>query len=291
MTVEIDIDPPSLAGRILAVREKISKEWLEDLDLVQSVNEKILSSYHSRSIDARQKEGMKKTQTKKKKKKSKRNDVDEDIGSESEPYVSSTSSSNDSSSKIFSSPWQEDKTYDRYAIYLLNNHPNFNDPGSTPIRASNFDLLCLLSTQESIHRVIQSYSEAGEEKSVSLTWLSDFYMAKFHGYFNGNQVFGRADDFLDELLSTPPSLKTIGKGEVGFIDPFAIAEDIILERGIVAEEWKDVMRNVSRDHESLRQEIWIKQMERWGQKVETSKPKTEKKSSSPVHEEVLSEWE
>ena len=120
-------------------------------------------------------------------------------------------------------------------------------------------LLFLLSTQESIHRLLKSYKKAGEEKEVSFNWLIEYYTKSLEKYFDGNQSFGRADDFLDDLLLTPPSLKTID-GNMGFIDPLLIVEDIIRVREEVASEWKDLVSLAPLEHEGLRQEIFVKQM-------------------------------
>lgn len=158
------------------------------------------------------------------------------------------------------------QSFERGAVYMVNNHPSFNDPGSTPLRSSNFDLLFLLSTQEAIHRLLNSYKDEGEEKSVSYSWLKKFYIESLDTYFDGNQSFGRADDFIDDLLICPPALKTIG-GKLGFIDPLAIAEDIIDFRGIVAKEWQGAMKNVSEDHESISKQIFVRQMSNWGQPI------------------------
>eukprot|EP01083_Nonionella_stella_P236825 831347_1 len=103
---------------------------------------------------------------------------------------------------------------------------------------------------------------AGEEKEVSFAWLLEFYTNSLDKYFDGNQSFGRADDFLDDLLMTPPSLKTID-GNMGFIDPLLIVEDIISVREEVALEWKNLVSLVPHEHEKLRQAIFVKQMEKW----------------------------
>lgn len=70
---------------------------------------------------------------------------------------------------------------------------------------------------------------------------------------------------------------------LGFIDPLAIAEDIISVREEVALEWKDTLINVELDHADMRTEIFRLQMARWGQTIE---PKKEEKEES-VKEEVV----
>ena len=54
---------------------------------------------------------------------------------------------------------------------------------------------------------------------------------------------------------------------IGFIDPLAIAEDIISVRKDVAEEWKEVMEDVELDHTEIRADVFRMQMEKWGQNV------------------------
>jgi len=159
------------------------------LDLVISANEQILSSYTTRNKRARECE--------------ENHDAKEDRGS-FEPIQAAQMSGD------FNFGQRSIQSFDRNAVYLINNHPSFNDMEASPLRASSFDLLFLLSMQESIHRVIASYSEAGEEKEVSFEWLRDFYNKGLEKYFDGNQSYGRADDFMDDLLNTLPALKTIG---------------------------------------------------------------------------------
>jgi hypothetical protein len=102
------------------------------------------------------------------------------------------------------------QSFERDAIYFINNHPSFNDMDATPLRASSFDLLFLLSMQEAIHRLLETYFEAGKDKEISFAWLKHFYNSGLEKYFDGNQSFGRADDFMDDLLNTPPALRTMG---------------------------------------------------------------------------------
>lgn len=174
--------------------------------------------------------------------------------------------------------------FERAAVYMLNNHPNFNNPESTLLRSTSFDLLFLLATQESIHRVLKSYKEAGEEKDVSFAWLLEFYNSSLDKYFDGNQSFGRADDFLDDLFLTPPSLKTIDNN-IGFIDPLSIAEDIIKVREDVAAEWKNLMTLVPHDQERIRQAVFVKQMAKWGNPVTETASETKKEDSEKESEE------
>ena len=187
--IEIDIDPQSLANRILSVRDKISKEWAADLDILITANQQILSSYAAKRKKARETE--------------KADEGDYNRGSLEPIYPGAMPAD-------FNFGQRTLQSFDRAAIYYINNHPNFNDMDASPLRSSSFDLLFLLSMQEAIHRVLKSYKEAGEEKEVSFAWLKTLYNESLDKYFDGNQSFGRSDDFLDDLLSKSPALKTIG---------------------------------------------------------------------------------
>lgn len=262
--LEIDIDPPSLANRLLAVRDKIGKEWSDDLDLVISVNDQILPSYVKRNKAARESP-------------SKGADKDDDEGEYEYKRSFAPLQAGDMSSGDFNFGSRSIQTFDRGAIYLMNHHPSFGMDGS-PLRASSFDLLFLLSLQESIHRVLTSYKQAGEKKDVSFAWLKEFYIKNLDTYFDGNQSFGRADDFMDDLLNKPPALKTIkedGDIKMGFIDPMAIAEDIISHREEVAREWQTIVSNTSEEQDDIRKEVFKRQMEKWGQPIVKKEEKKE----------------
>ena len=155
---------------------------------------------------------------------------------------------------------RENQAFERGSVYLLNNHLSFSDVASSPLRSTNFDLLFLLATQESIHRVLVSYSKAGDEKKVPFVWLIDHYKSSLDTFFLGNQRFGRADDFLDDLLLTPPSLKKGEDGKVDIIDTKAIVEDIINSVGEVAMEWREQMLLIPEKQEDFRKQLFVRQM-------------------------------
>lgn len=179
------------------MRSKISKEWVTDLELVIAANDKILPSYVKRNKEARKMKDDKEPINKS------NDDSDGDASFESRREGVGLP-------KDFNFGQRTKHTFDREAVYFLNNHPSFNDNDASPLRASSFDLLFLLSMQEAIHRILTSYRDAGEEKEVSFEWLKGFYTEGLPKYFDGNQSFGRADDFIDDLLNTPPALKTFG---------------------------------------------------------------------------------
>lgn len=259
ITIDIDIDPVSLAGRVLSVREKIASEWVEDLELVRSASDDVISSYHKRVAKLR----SEKNQSEKK-------DDASEKDTSSLPQLHDGMASGDSEYSYGGSSG-ENHTFDRTEIYMLNNHPNMNDPESTLLRASSLDLLFLLSTQESIHRVLKSYMKA-DSTIITFEWFRKYYTENVGKYFDGVQRYCRADDFLDALLLTPPS--TINKdGKISLIDPLAIVEDIVKARAEVTMEWKSKMSTVSDDHMDLRKESFVRQMAKWGQSVEKTKIK------------------
>eukprot|EP00977_Amphora_coffeiformis_P023528 scaffold13527_cov202-Amphora_coffeaeformis.AAC.13 len=230
---EIDIEPPSLVTRILSVRQQISDEWVTDLQTLQTINGQILASYHERQTQMR----------------------------DEEEECAATSSSGSAASP-------EDCTqgvYDRNAVYYMNNkiteESETDARASSPFRKSNFDLLALLATQEALHRVLRSYQDTGEERSVSRDWLKQFYTQRLRQYFDGDGEYHRADDFLQALLSTPPSTvelpsSTVTQAQIGLVDPLRIAQDVLEAREGVVQEWQAIMRDVvPSDHMELQKSI------------------------------------
>jgi len=242
---DIDIDPVSLAGRILSVREHIASEWAEDLDLVRSINDEIIPSYHRNVAKSRVQQ------------------IADSQLEEEDALASEDSTYNNNNNDV-----SDDHIFKRAEIYVLNNNPNMSDGGSSPLRASSFDLLSLLSTQASVHRVLKTYMNAGQSKKVTFDWCREYYTANVEKYFDGIQRYGRADDFLQDLLLTPSSSVVSKDGTIHFIDPVAIVKDIVKEREKVAIEWKEKMSLVSKDHTLLRKKLFVLQMAKWGQIVE-----------------------
>lgn len=231
----IDIDPVSLTSRILSVREQIAKEWVMDLDVLAQANDAILQSYFKLA------------------KKDRSNSI-----SASDPQ---------SDSKI------PDVAFERTAVNILENNINFQSgaTASSPFRKGNFDLLYNLCTQASIHRLLREYREVdgtGNDKEadeISFAWLRDFYTSRVEEYFDGNQRYGRADDFIEQLLLSSPSVIYTDDGKVGLADPMGLAEAIISKRREVVDEWKTIMANVPKDHaDGIRRNLLNKQMEAWG---------------------------
>lgn len=263
--IEIEIDPPSLVQRIISVRDQIAGEWSADLETLVKANEMILDSYYATQNEQRVDEAESILE-----KKQARIEVVPEVTAEDDTTTSTVEDDDDDTDDgdnevhgSITAPHADTtyeervkvpqkKAYDRTTMLVLGNNIVQDGRASSPYRKGSFDLLGLLATQESIHRVLREYREAGEERDVSFEWLRGFYVSRVSQYFDGSQEYGRADDFLEELLLTAPAMKEMD-GTVGFIDPMRIAEDIIATRSEVAKDWKDMIEKVPTvDHAQLR---------------------------------------
>ena len=215
-------------------------------------------------------------------------DNDEDNDDEEEPSLETLTapySSNDDS--------EIDKTpvivFDRNAMAMLTNTMGSQDRDSSPLRRSNFDLLLLLCTQESIHRVLRSYRE--EDRVESLAWLRDFYISRVSEYFDGhNQRRGRGDLFLEELLLATPSMVR-KDNELHLIDPLRMAEDIIRERSRVAGDWKELVAQTTSDHIEIRRILLAKMMGNDFDPMTSMSPSSSSKSSKTAEAKALDLFE
>jgi len=211
-TITIDIEPPSLAGRILSVRESLSREWTQDLEQVISANNNIISSYNEKFAD------------------------------------SNIEMLPNGISPVDATKLVNKKHYEKHHAFES---------------GSNFDVLFLLATQESVHRVLNNFMAAVDDTKVtSHRWLLEYYSQNADKYFDKNQKYSRANEFVDNLLRTLPY--TINKdGNVDLIDPLLIAEEIIRVRGEVASEWKNMMSLVPDSHTDIRKDVFMRQMSTW----------------------------
>jgi hypothetical protein len=139
-------------------------------------------------------------------------------------------------------------TYQRENLMFLElNADEHSDLAPSPLRRGNFDLLVLLATQESIHRVLNDETRQNGPERATNKFLHAFYKDRMH-YFHGPQKYGRADDFLEELLSASPRMITIAEGVTHLIDPTRITELILEEREEVALEWKEMAAESPKEH-------------------------------------------
>jgi hypothetical protein len=130
------------------------------------------------------------------------------------------------------------------------------DSDYTPsaLRKGNFDLLVLIATQESIHRVLNDVS-AREEDSPdrsSVQFLRNFYAQRIGTHFTGSNWYGRADDFLEELVRTPPSFIQLQDEDCGLVDPVRVVELVLKEREKVALEWLEIALEVPKSHTKIK---------------------------------------
>jgi hypothetical protein len=242
-TVEFEfiVDPGSLLTRILSVREQISKEWKDDLATLVRTNERILDEYeeHQRVAEAAAA--------------AEDEAEEEEDGDDSEGALEYL---NDMKSPYGAS--QEDGTtvlYDRNAMAYLTNSIATQGQAASPFRRSNFDLLVLLCTQESIHRVLNAYKDDTDDEMhmEKYIMLNSFYKMNVESYFDGHEhSFGRGDQFLEAFLKVPPVARTTQKGNLSLIDPVAIMEDLLRERSAVARHWKSIVNTIPDEHLDLR---------------------------------------
>eukprot|EP00534_Pseudo-nitzschia_fraudulenta_P015684 CAMPEP_0201248846 /NCGR_PEP_ID=MMETSP0852-20130820/57979_1 /ASSEMBLY_ACC=CAM_ASM_000632 /TAXON_ID=183588 /ORGANISM="Pseudo-nitzschia fraudulenta, Strain WWA7" /LENGTH=392 /DNA_ID=CAMNT_0047547749 /DNA_START=126 /DNA_END=1307 /DNA_ORIENTATION=- len=148
--------------------------------------------------------------------------------------------------------------FERTAVNAINNQTAFGATGS-PFRKGSFDLLYNLCTQASIHRLLYLLREQGDYSN--LEWIHDFYLDRLVDYFDGDLPYGRADDFVEELLLSSPSIIDGGDGKVSLTDPFGLSEKIIEIRNDIFSEWIIAMNQVPIAHQSgVRKNLLSKQI-------------------------------
>lgn len=133
-------------------------------------------------------------------------------------------------------------------LFFLDNPFDDGVPPS-PLRTGNFDLLLLLTTQESIHRILNLSSPLIDEYEIdqsSLEFLRNFYLRKKESHFIGSKNFGRADDFMEQMLNTND------EEEYDLLDPIQIVDIILKEREQVATEWIDQALDVPKSHNEIK---------------------------------------
>lgn len=269
---ELSIDPPALVRRILSVRELISKEWVEDLDMLIKLNDEITESieeYNNKVAAKNEDEDDSEEENLKVDNKDKNEKEDEDetddekksdidallkaLIKDSKPEVSPSSlkKSLEKSSKEKDGE-QGLKVFDRSILNTWSQSLWSPKRSSSPYRKANFDLLLLLATQESIHRVLNNYKNDDSVRPQTHEWLWDFYIDNVNDYFDGHQTYARSEDFLKEMFQSPHTLIDTNNGILAWIDPAIVAEDIVRERSDVILDWIKVAKNILEEHTDLR---------------------------------------
>ncbi|KAL3905407.1 MAG: hypothetical protein SGILL_009690 [Bacillariaceae sp.] len=227
---EFEVDPSAIVRRILAVREQVANEWTQDCDTLMSLNDEILEAYDEyteQQANAEEEEDEGTTME------------DSAPGDELDSLVKDLMATNVAKEPIF----------DINAWYTWSQSLFSQDRDSSPFRKKNFDLLLLLSTQESVHRVLKNYRNGAVPELYE--WLLDFYKNRIRTTFDGHQNFGRAEEFLAEMLRSSPVMIERGT-DVALIKPAQIAEDIVRERSEVALEWMQIAKMTQDEHTDLR---------------------------------------
>jgi hypothetical protein len=264
---ELHVNPSALVRRILSVREQLSKEWVEDLDMLMKLNDEILDTFEDYTKEATKKDlqeeeddddddtDMKiKSEVDKKddnddEDKNSSNDLDlllkalgapdakKDNISDNTPLPSSSSAKTKSSSSSSNDDDDDDDTsnkkeekkrhntiFDRNVIFSWSQSLWSPNRSSSPYRKANFDLLLLLATQESIHRVLKSYKDDDEVRQETYEFLLDFYKDHVKDHFDGHQTYARSEDFLDEMLTSSRTLIETKNEILAWVNPARVAE-------------------------------------------------------------------
>jgi hypothetical protein len=151
-------------------------------------------------------------------------------------------------------------------MIILENTMSLAEFAPSPLRKSTYDLLLLLSLHESIHRVLRDYRNDGPDKAIFFEWLSEFYIDRVEDYFDGIQHYGRADDFIEEILLTAPTVRNTNEG-TALVDPKKITADIIGTRSEVLQDWMDIMKTVPEEHIRLNQIVLLHQTKGWAANI------------------------
>jgi hypothetical protein len=137
---------------------------------------------------------------------------------------------------------------DRTNLLFLEFSPDRDsDYMPSPLRKGNFDLLTLLTTQESIHRVLNN-----PELRADNSFLRNFYAKRIGTHFTGSGWYSRADDFLEELLRTPPSMIQVRDSETALVDPMRVVELLLEEREKVATDWIELAMAAPESHVEIK---------------------------------------
>ena len=228
---EVEINPTSLCSRILSVREQIAREFARDLKSIAGMGRNIFQSYWE-EVERIRGEGF----------------VEDDAGAgRGTPGAAP----------------RRQGGFERQSLLFLDWDPNYDeDARPSPLRKGNFDLLALLCTQESVHRLIQSgASEDGDSEDQArehTRFLRNFYAERLYTHFTGAQRYGRADDFVQELMMCSPLMVTGGQdggdrggAEPTLVDPLKVAKVLLNERERVALEWSQVATDIPKEHTEI----------------------------------------
>ena len=219
-TYELEINPASLCGRMLSVREQISKEWALDLGVIASMSRRAMELYFEKVRHQSDEER-------------KGDDVAIRIERMAIQDMLFLEWSPNEGSDLAPSPLRQGN-FD--LLVLLTTQEAIHR---------------ILNDKERLE---------GPTDAVMHKFLEDFYSERLPTHFIGGQRYGRSNEFLDELLSVPPRIVTYNKGLSAFIDPTRVAEMILVERENVALEWQSISRGSPDEHFGIRRMMLNKLM-------------------------------
>uniref|UniRef100_A0A7S4EIZ5 Uncharacterized protein n=1 Tax=Pseudo-nitzschia australis TaxID=44445 RepID=A0A7S4EIZ5_9STRA len=228
-----EIDPSSLCSRILSVREQISREFAKDLQAVANMGGQTFDWYWDQLRQSRDQEQLDREAQQL-----------GNINSGGDDLIDPKSLRGSRQNLLFLEINVDDPTLDHKP---------------SPLRRGNFDLLVLLATEEAIQRVLNGWKSkkaTGDLRGsefVSYEFLENFYRERQHFFQGPLPSYGKADDILEELLSSALSFKAdsdegSGSSSASVINPTKIAELVLREREQVALEWKDIAIEAPQHH-------------------------------------------
>ena len=222
---EMEINPASLCTRMISVREQIAKELAHDLGIVARMGYHIMDGFWDYWDD---------------------HTTDESTSASKSSSSSSSPAATTGDRITMSSGADAKRRLPSHNLAFLDySLVGSNDMAPSPLRKGNFDLVVLLATQESICRILnnQQFEDLKTERNIYRQFLQDFYTERLESHFMGIQRYGRADDFLEELLFS------VG---TAVVDPVRLTEIILREREQVALEWQAMCQDVPQDHIAIK---------------------------------------
>ena len=228
----VDIRPASLVQRLLAVRGQLASEFEKDLGLVRMIDVTVVMSMYYRKLAA-------------------------------------AVANDDDAATTKGEGMPQSSLFDRVSLDIITSYMKFQDDGigdgslpSSPLRRANFDLLYGLCTRASAHRLLWELERSASSSSTNIDdiddnvilfeWFKQFYVDNAPLYFDGDQNFGRSDEFIDAVLRAPPPLPDGWHST----DPLRMAQRIVSIQKDVALEWMGMMEEVEEDHRVLNDVIF-----------------------------------
>lgn len=135
------------------------------------------------------------------------------------------------------------------------------DDNSTPLRKSNYDLLCKMVTEYAAVNTVKEMKNRRSEE-VAGRWLQKYMDTTAKPLFvKANTGLGQRDvgkTFLQGLLKETPkvvrgTLRDVD--EVTLVDPLDIAARIMAERQVLADSWVESLEETEEDNLKLRRDL------------------------------------